>query len=428
MKSDNITVKLIIIAIVGGACLIASLLVLGLVSEREQRFKEVKQEIAGSWGERQTIVGPMLLNEQTSVSLQNGVPTTVSTLYYLLPEKVEYTTELVPKVRSRGIFDTIVYTSRIKVRGAFSAEEYRKISGGSKSAVFSVGMSDTRGIEKQLNLSWDKAVYPFKPSPKNTLLRGSGVHAEVPVRFAGALIPFEFEVELKGSEGLAFTPVGKETRIKVVSSWPTPKFSGAFLPSTREMTDAGFAAEWNISSFGQSFPASGSERDVDASQFFASAAGVDLQGGIDIYAELYRSIKYAILFILITFAAFFVFEVLAGLRIHPVQYLLIGGSLALFYLLLLSLAEHIGFLPAYILSTAMTALLISAYSARVLASRRRAAPIFALLIVLYGYLYFVLQLEDYALLFGSLLLFVLLSAVMYLTRKVDWFEPAAKKQ
>ena len=134
------------------------------------------------------------------------------------------------------------------------------------------------------------------------------------------------------------------------------------------------------------------------------------------------------LFILITFAAFFVFEVLSGLRIHPVQYLLVGGSLALFYLLLLSLSEQIGFLPSYILSTAMTALLITFYSARVLQSRRRAYPIFALLVVLYGYLYFVLQLEDYALLFGSLLLFVLLSTVMYLTRNVNWFDPSAKRE
>ena len=136
--------------------------------------------------------------------------------------------------------------------------------------------------------------------------------------------------------------------------------------------------------------------------------------------------KYAVLFILITFAAFFIFEVLSGLRVHPVQYLLIGGSLALFYLLLLSFSEQIGFLPSYILSAALTALLITAYSARVLQSRRRAYPISALLVVLYGYLYFVLQLEDYALLFGSLLLFALLATVMYLTRNVNWFEPAPK--
>ena len=165
---------------------------------------------------------------------------------------------------------------------------------------------------------------------------------------------------------------------------------------------------------------------MDASEFSTSATGVDLIQGVDIYDQLYRSIKYAILFILITFATFFVFEILVGLRIHPVQYLLVGASLALFYLLLLSFAEHIGFLASYIISTTLIALLVTAYSARVLESRRRAFPIFALLVVLYGYLYFVLQLEDYALLFGALLLFIILAGVMYLTRNVNWFEPRVK--
>lgn len=212
----------------------------------------------------------------------------------------------------------------------------------------------------------------------------------------------------------------------MASSWPTPKFIGAFLPAGRDVTDKGFSGTWVLSSFGQTFPHTGVDRETSPSQFSASAAGVELLEQVDLYDQVSRSIKYAVLFILITFAVFFVFEILSGLRIHPVQYLLIGGSLALFYLLLLSLSEQIGFLPSYVLSTAMTALLISAYSARVLQSRKRAFPILAMLLVLYGYLYFVLQLEDYALLFGSLLLFVLLSATMYLTRKVNWFEPMSK--
>lgn len=420
---DNITLKLIIIAIIGGACFATSLMVYGLVSEREQRFTEVKREIASSWGERQVLVGPMLITHEKPVKKDEvALP-----VLYLLPQTLRFETKLVPEVRSRGIFDTIVYTSHTKVSGAFSAEEVRKVAGTDRTAIFSVGITDTRGIEKQIDLSWNGQPHAFNPSAKNVSLRSSGIHSEVPLYTGTALIPFEFEVQLKGSEGIAFAPVGKETNIVVTSPWPTPKFGGAFLPTVRKISEEGFEAEWNISSFGQSFPQTGSTVELDPSQFLASAAGVDLQGGIDIYDQLYRSIKYAILFILITFASFFVFEVLVGLRIHPVQYLLIGVSLALFYLLLLSLAEHIGFLPSYIVSTSMTALLITAYSARVLQSRRRAYPIFALLIILYGYLYFVLQLEDYALLFGSLLLFALLATVMYLTRNVNWFEPTPKK-
>ena len=408
MKPDNVTVKLIVIAIIGGACFVASIMVYGLVTEREHRFGDVKQEIASSWGERQVLVGPMLIFEKDAVQKDAPIPPTL----YLLPETVRYETELIPEIRSRGIFETVVYVSRVKVSGVFSAQEIAKISGYTRIAIFSIGITDTRGIPKQLALSWDKQTYPFSPSPKSILIRSSGVHTDVPVRTGTALIPFEFELELNGSEGISFAP----------------KFVGAFLPSSRRVSSSGFTAEWNISSFGQTYPSVWKEGEVDANQLVNSAAGVDLLQGVDIYGELYRSIKYAILFIVITFASFFVFEILAGLRIHPVQYLLIGGSLALFYLLLLSLSEQIGFLPSYIISTLMTVLLITAYSARVLQSRRRAYPILAILTTLYGYLYFVLQLEDYALIFGSFLLFVLLSVVMYLTRNVNWFEPTATRK
>ena len=424
MKPDNVTVKLIVIAIIGGACFVASIMVYGLVTEREHRFGDVKQEIASSWGERQVLVGPMLIFEKDAVQKDAPIPPTL----YLLPETVRYETELIPEIRSRGIFETVVYVSRVKVSGVFSAQEIAKISGYTRIAIFSIGITDTRGIPKQLALSWDKQTYPFSPSPKSILIRSSGVHTDVPVRTGTALIPFEFELELNGSEGISFAPVGKETQISVASAWATPKFVGAFLPSSRRVSSSGFTAEWNISSFGQTYPSVWKEGEVDANQLVNSAAGVDLLQGVDIYGELYRSIKYAILFIVIAFASFFVFEILAGLRIHPVQYLLIGGSLALFYILLLSLSEQIGFLPSYIISTLMTVLLITAYSARVLQSRRRAYPILAILTTLYGYLYFVLQLEDYALIFGSFLLFVLLSVVMYLTRNVNWFEPTATRK
>ena len=423
MKPDSITGKLIVIAIIGGACFAARLMVYRLVAEREERFATVKQEIANSWGVRQVLVGPMLIFSPETTHKDLPPPLKL----YLLPETLHLQTELIPEKRSRGIFDTIVYTSRTKVSGTFLASEIARVGGSERNAIFSVGITDTRGIEKQLDLSWGKEVYPFRPSAKSAMASASGIHTGVPVRTGASVIPFSFDIELKGSEGISFAPVGKETYIAVASKWGKLKFTGEFLPASREITDSDFSAEWNISSFGQTYPGSWSDGEVDQSQLLNSAAGVDLLQSIDIYDQLYRSIKYAILFIVITFAAFFVFEILAGLRIHPVQYLLIGASLALFYLLLLSLSEHIGFLPSYLLSTLMTALLITVYSTKVLQSRRRAYPIFALLVILYGYLFFVLQLEDYALLFGSLLLFVLLSMAMHLTRNVNWFEPTGRK-
>jgi inner membrane protein len=241
-----------------------------------------------------------------------------------------------------------------------------------------------------------------------------------------AKMPFAFEIHLKGSGGIAFAPLGKETVLSVSSPWQTPSFMGAFLPSSRELDASGFKAEWEISSFGRSYPQTWNEGDVSLEKLVDSAAGVDLHEQVGLYTKIFRSIKYAILFILITFASFFLFEVLSGVRIHPMQYFFIGAALALFYLLLLSLAEQIGFPWAYTIAAGMTAGLIAVYSSFVLHSRQRAMPIFGMLAALYGYLYFVLILEDYALLFGSFLVFALLATIMYLTRNLDWFSLSQK--
>ena len=261
MKPDTITGKLIIIVLVGGACLIASLLVFGLVEEREHRFSEAKQEVANSWGSRQELIGPMLIWSRVRTDLPSATETV-----YLLPETLDVRTELVPEIRSRGIFDTVVYTGKTTISGAFSAKEIERLRVGSP-AVFSVGLTDTRGVQSQARLSWGTSAYPFNPSAKNPLVSASGVYAEVPVRGglsapvggqAGiAAIPFSFELSFKGSEGFTVVPVGKDTRLSLASSWPTPKFIGAFLPTERDVTDTGFSGEWVISSFGHTFPHTG---------------------------------------------------------------------------------------------------------------------------------------------------------------------------
>lgn len=210
MKLDTVTGKLIIIAFIGGACLMASLLVFGLVEEREHRFTEAKQEIASSWGSRQELVGPMLVWSRVRTDLSSATETV-----YLLPETLDVRTELVPEVRSRGIFDSVVYTGKTTVSGTFSAKEIERLRVGSL-AVFSVGLTDTRGIQSEVSLSWDTSMYPFNPSAKNPMVSGSGIYAEVPVRGglsasvgrqAGLVaIPFSFELAFKGSEGFLVVP------------------------------------------------------------------------------------------------------------------------------------------------------------------------------------------------------------------------------
>jgi inner membrane protein len=413
MKQDTISAKIFAIALIGGACLLASLSVLGLAAERQERFAEARQEIADKWSKRQVIVGPMIIVDNSS--LDDDTDT------YVLPENLRYETVLEPEIRSRGIFNSVVYTSKIKVSGDFSSADLGRAMAYRPTATFAVAITDTRGIEKKFDLKWNGNIYAFEPGPGKAFLNSSGLHAVIPVNFSSKSIPFSFEIQLKGSEGISIAPVGKETIINISSSWPSPSFVGAFLPGDREVTESGFKSEWRISSFGRSYPQIWQGDAVGLEQVLNSSAGVDLREQIDAYDMTFRSVKYAILFIVITFAAFFLFDVLANVRVHPVQYLLIGSALSLFYLLLLSLSEQIGFLAAYIVATAMIAILVTMYSAYVLKNNRRALPIFILLVTLYGYLYFVLRLEDYALLFGSFLLFALLAVAMYMTRNIDWF-------
>lgn len=416
MRLDSITSKLIAIVLMTGVFLVASLLVLVPVSEREERLLEVQQEIAAKWGNEEIIIGPMLV-------------TSAKTPVTILPEKLQYEATINPEVRSRGIFKSIVYTTNVKISGTFSTSAVTPaMLGGSQTVLFSVPISDTRGIEQQLDLKWDDASYTFNPGPGIDFPDSSGVHTRVPITLAGREIPFSFEVELKGSKTLSFAPLGRATSIKVSSPWPTPKFIGALLPTERELRPAGFTAEWQISSFARSYPQIWSTAETWQWQLIDSATGVELYNQMDFYTNIFRSVKYAVLFLVVTFLTFFVFEILAKIRIHTIQYSFIGAALALFYLLLLSFAEYLGFNWAYSLATLLITGLITLYSRRVLKNKQRGWVIFIILVVLYSYLYFVLRLEDYALLFGSLLIFVLLATIMYLTRNVNWFELSSRNK
>jgi inner membrane protein len=210
------------------------------------------------------------------------------------------------------------------------------------------------------------------------------------------------------------------TEAGVSSSWPDPSFTGAYLPLNRDLGPKGFQASWRIPELARSFPSAWVDHGADLSDIRSSALGVGLVKTVSTYQQASRATKYAILFILLTFTAFFLFEVFNRLRVHPIQYLLVGAALVVFYLLLLSLSEHLGFDGAYALATAMTLVPVSVYVRGVLRERSRVRVLLGLLLGLYAYLYIILRLSDYALLMGSLAIFAALSTAMILTRNVDW--------
>ena len=242
------------------------------------------------------------------------------------------------------------------------------------------------------------------------------------------LIPFSFEIALNGGGYLGFLPLGGETSVRVRSSWKSPSFIGSFLPATRELSAAGFDASWKILSLARIYPQRWHAGELDAGTLLRSAFGVNLMTTVDSYMKVTRAAKYGILFLLLPFLTLFLFEVFAARRIHPLQYLFIGFSECVFYLLLLSLSEHISFWPAYIAASAASTGLITAYTCAVMKSWKRGIAILPVLATAYLFLALVLQSEDYALLVGSLGLFIILAAVMMLTRGIDWYRIGRKPQ
>ena len=231
--------------------------------------------------------------------------------------------------------------------------------------------------------------------------------------------PFNFNVKLKGSEYINFVPVGKVTDIELSSDWNNPSFDGPFLPDSREIDDDGFTAHWNVLHLNRNYPQAwiGAQHKVKDSAF-----GVNLLIPVDSYQKSERSIKYAILFIGLTFLVFFFIEIINKKRVHPIQYILVGLALCLFYTLLLSISEHTSFNIAYGISTLLTIGLISTYTKTVLKSNALTGLMGGILIILYLFIFIIIQLQDYALLMGSIGLFIILGLVMYFSRKIDWYQ------
>ena len=284
---------------------------------------------------------------------------------------------------------------------------------------FVVGISDLRGLEKQVDLFWDNDTLSFNPGVSANDVVNSGMNALLalsPDNLNGS--SFHFSLNLKGSQLLYFTPVGKETDINIVSEWPNPSFNGAFLPDSREVTEKGFKANWNVLHLNRNFPQmwTGNRYYIDNDSF-----GIDLLVPVDNYQKSYRSVRYAILFIVSTFLVFFFIEILRKVFIHPIQYALVGISLVVFYTLLLSISEHLNFNGAFLISAVATLLLIAGYVKAILKSWQLTFMISGIIALLYALIFVIIQLQDYALLIGSIAIFLILVAIMYFSRKIDWY-------
>jgi inner membrane protein len=326
-------------------------------------------------------------------------------------------------VRYRGIYEVVLYSSVLRMKGTFALPKMSEHGIAPenllwKDAFVTVGVSDLKGIKNSIVMKWDGTRFSAEPGVKTTEIVKSGFTIQPQLDPSKNRYDFALDIGLDGSGEFDLVPAGSETHLTLDSSWKNPSFTGNFLPERREITKDGFRATWNIQQLNRNFPQSWTGRaySMEGTEF-----GVKLHLPVDEYQKVTRSVKYALMFIALTFLAFFLTEVFSGRPIHPVQYALIGLAVVLFYVILLSLTEHVTFDLSYLLASLGTILLIAGYAKGIFRAWRATLLIGSVLTALYAFLFVTLQMEDYALILGSIGLFVILAIVMYLTRGVNWF-------
>ena len=425
----NVYFKVLAICIITLLLLIPASMIRGLIYERESTQEQAIREVSSKWAEEQTLIGPFLsipyTKYVTEFNKKDSTEKVVAIRKYLhvLPTQLIVTGDLNPEKRYRSIYEIVVYNSNIKLKGSFDPIDFKQFDIPTQDihfdkAEFVVGINDLRGIEEQITLDWNNKKLPFNPGVTSSDVVRSGINAQLPLSAEENKHSFELSLNLKGSQLLYFTPVGKITDVTISSAWNNPSFNGAFLPDNREVSENGFSANWNVLHLNRNFPQAwvGSRYSLSDAAF-----GIDLLLPVDNYQKSYRSIKYALLFIGFTFLVFFFIEVLNKQFIHPIQYILVGVALVVFFTLLVSISEHVKFNTAYIISALATLLLISGYVKAILKSNRLTLLITGILTILYTFIFVIIQLQDYALLIGSIGIFVILGLVMYFSRKIDWY-------
>lgn len=425
---NRITVKALIVIALILLLLIPTFMIDNLVSERMQRQENAFEEVSEKWAGRQTIAGPIVsIPYREFYKDTSGTVGELRKYIHVMPDLLKIDGSVLPEMRYRGIYEIVVYGSQLKLEGNFSNlinQNYnvRKENILFNEAFLSVGISDLRGLEDQITLQWNNKPYSFNSGIESNDVLESAIHADLKLDENDSVngnFNFSLLLNLKGSTSLFFAPIGKETLVNLKSKWTTPSFDGAFLPDKRTVDVNGFDAYWKVLHLNRSYPQFWLN---DKNSLSGSEFGINLILPIDSYTKTDRSIKYAILFIALTFLIFFFLELLNNKSVHPLQYILIGFALCIFYVLLLSFSEHISYNLAYLIASVMTIGLITWYARSILNERKLAILVGGNLVILYGFIFTIIQIEDYALLMGSLGLFIILAAVMYFSKKISWAE------
>lgn len=424
--SQSATLKAVIIGFLTLIMLIPGSMIQNLIQERQMRSNETIEKLNSKWSNSQTINGPVLVipYQTRNVDVKKNVIVENHT-FNLTPENLSIYTKLIPEERHYGIYKSILYKSTLNITGNYKPAGIKEnMVMKWDEAYIRLGISDLRGISNNVNFTVNGEKFDAETGGSDDFIgQGLVIKLKNIKQFMESKKPVGFSslIELKGSSDINFTPIGRTTNVEVSGNWKSPSFTGSFTPEYT-LDKKGFVAHWKILHFNRNIPDTWSD-DFSTKQENLSF-GVNLVNTVDHYQLNMRSAKYALMFIALTFVAFFFVELLTKKKIHPIQYLLVGIALILFYSLLLSISEQLNFGWAYVIAATSTISMIVIFAHFIFRNRTQTGILMFILVILYTYLYIILQLEDVALLIGSIGLFIILGIIMYLTNKIKWYKDA----
>jgi len=433
----NLAIKFIAISVISIGLVLLLEMIEYKVNERHQYQYTAKSSIAEGWSNRQLVVSPMLhitlrkhyTREVFDDNLKRYVTKKLSKEWseFHLPETLVVNGDIILQERYKGIYKIPVYETDLTINGTFDA--INSIDSEIVNVQIISSFSDMRGISSAPTLAWNSKPIELHTGKERQLL-GDYIGANINDFNPKVAHNFSMKTTLRGLDDLRFVPSAKQVSVKLSSTWKHPYFIGRYLPNSREVSDSGFTAYWNMSEFATSIQQTISHCNNNSNECFNNldnnAFGVGMHNPIDIYQKTDRSLKYAFLFILLTFVVFCLFETIKQIQIHPIQYALVGAALALFYLLLIAFSEHTSFGLAYLIATICCIGLIFFYLIYVFGNRSTALSMSAGMSSLYGMLYMILKSEDYALLMGAMLTFLSLGGLMAATRNINWYQLTKK--
>lgn len=427
LRKNSTTQKVIIVVLLTLVMLIPVNMLKNMVKERQGNKNAEQTEMGWKWGGKQQLTGPILVVPYTEKPNRTG-----SIKYaYILPDLFNVKGNIIPEIRTRGVQRVLNYQAIMNIDGEFPFPDIEKLNIDSSQVVWEdcfimLGIPNLQGIKNKIAFNINNKPSDVMPGVPANDIADSGIASKIRLDPDNKnTIKYNFDLTLNGTEGIYFLPVGKQTSIHMQSTWHAVKYTGNFVATEKADVKDGIDAKWDIFDYNRNFTQMWKGKNTKLQE---SILGIDLELPIDHYQKTLRAVKYAIMFIVLTFLVFFMLELLGKKRIHPIQYLLVSSALVLFYSLLLSLSEHIGFDKSYVISSLAVITLITAYSHSIFKNKKQTVFMGLFLIILYLFLYIVIQVEDMALLLGSIGLFIALATVMYTSRKIDWYKEDSKTE